>query len=112
MNTFLNRLFIFLLMGKLPKIGTDSLINVLPLTLLQIYDQMEMFDWPRQYDAIHGEGAAALAKASHLNASQSQPMDTDQFILLSYTCKLMYMGTVDSHVLTVQQLYGNRLEHQ
>lgn len=38
----------------------------------QIYDQMDMFDWPRQFDAIYGEGAAAKAKAEQLNASQSQ----------------------------------------
>ncbi|XP_067930735.1 non-structural maintenance of chromosomes element 3 homolog [Watersipora subatra] len=45
----------------------------------QIYDQMEMFEWPIQYDAIHGEGAAAAAKAAYPSASQSQEssMETD-----------------------------------
>lgn len=31
-----------------------------------------MHEWPRQFDAINGEGAAARAKAELANSSQSQ----------------------------------------
>jgi len=43
---------------------------------LKIYGEMDMFDWPQQYDSIHGEGAAAAAKVQQLNGATNQ-MEVD-----------------------------------